>query len=261
MKTPTWKKGMVSYMQFKRYALNTQKQYLSVIAHFVSHHKKSPRDITVDEIRSYLGSMKSITAQKHLTGALRILYTQVLEQPRKAVKIVYPRGEKKLPNVLTHQEVVAGIDRCENLKHKAIVSLLYGCGLRRQELIDLEINQIDGKSKSLKVVNSKGAKDRYLPMSDELLETLRVYFKKYRPAKYLFEGSSGFKYSPSSVSKVVKALFGQKAHPHMLRHTFATQHLIRGTDLKTISSLLGHNSVKTTEIYLHVNNVNAETIF
>jgi site-specific recombinase XerD len=255
MKTYTWKIDMERHMRFRNYAESTRRQYLGAVQRMVSHFKKTPSDISVREIEGYLADMKSVAHQKHATGALRILYAKILNQPRKAVKLVYPRRVQKLPNPLSHDFIVNRLEGIENLKHRAMASLLYACGLRRQELLDLKVSDIDGRRSRLKVVNGKGGKDRYLPLSDKVLDLLRRYFKDYRPNYLLFEGQSGGAYSPSSLAKVVRNAFGKDVHPHQIRHSFATNLLEQGIDSRIIQKMLGHSSIKTTQRYLQVANI------
>lgn len=247
-------------MRFRNYAESTRRQYLGAVQRMVSKFKKSPCDISVKEIEEYLADMKSVAHQKHSTGALRILYAKILNQPRKAVKLVYPRRVQKLPDSLCHDFIVERIDCVENLKHRAMVTLLYACGLRRQELLDLKISHIDGKAMKLKVADGKGGKDRYLPISVPVLELLREYFRAYRPKSYLFEGQKGGAYSAASLAKVVIRAFGDTVHPHQLRHSFATNLLEKGVDSRIIQKLLGHSSIKTTQRYLQVARIEVEPL-
>lgn len=148
-----------------------------------------------------------------------------------------------------------------NIKHKSILVILYSCGLRRSELINLAISDIDSKRMLIKVVNSKGNTDRYVQLAETTLLLLRQYFEKYKPARYLFEGTGGSRYSASSVVSIVKeaslrAGISKVVTPHTLRHSYATHHLEQGTDLRYIQEWLGHKSSKTTEIYTHVSKTN-----
>ena len=143
------------------------------------------------------------------------------------------------------------------MKHKCIVSLLYSAGLRRSELLNLKVTDIDSKRMLIRVEGAKGNKDRMTIWSVRLLEDLRMYFKEYKPKKWLFEGIKGSKYSGESVVKIIKrsaikAKIKRNITPHTLRHSFATHLLENGTDLRYIQSILGHSSSKTTEIYTHV---------
>ena len=152
---------------------------------------------------------------------------------------------------------MAIIEHTNNIKHRCIVSLLYSAGLRRIELLNLKLEDIDSKRMVIKVRSGKGNKDRFTILSEKLLGDLRKYYKEWRPTNFLFEGPGRKAYSPESVSSIVKnaakkANIKKKVTPHMLRHSFATHLLESGTDLRYIQVLLGHRSTKTTEIYTHV---------
>ena len=149
------------------------------------------------------------------------------------------------------------IEVTSNLKHKCIISLLYSAGLRRSELLNLKLSDIDSKRMMISVENAKGGKDRMTILSKSLLEDLRNYYKEYKPQVFLFEGNKKEKYGETSLVKVVKmaakrAKINKRVTPHMLRHSFATHLLEQGVDLRYIQTLLGHNSSKTTEVYTYV---------
>ena len=144
-----------------------------------------------------------------------------------------------------------------NIKHRCILCLLYSAGLRRGELLNLKVTDIDSKRMLIRVDGGKGRKDRFTLLGETMLQDLRRYFVKYRPNEYLFEGAMGGKYSAKSVATIVKraaeyAGIRKRVTPHILRHSFATHLLEQGTDLRYIQSLLGHNSSRTTEIHTHV---------
>jgi len=185
--------------------------------------------------------------------------------PNTYYELERPRKKKTLPIVLSKDEVKRMISTTKNLKHKCIISTLYSAGLRRSELLNLELGDIDSERMVIHIKDAKGNKDRYTLLSATLLEDLRVYFKQYRPKKYLFEGVGGIPYSTSSVSTIVKRAakkvkIAKTVTPHTLRHSFATHLLESGTDLRYIQLLLGHNSTKTTEIYTHVSTTNFNSI-
>jgi len=168
-----------------------------------------------------------------------------------------PKKEWNLPNVLSEKEVWQILSNTENLKHKAILSLIYSAGLRRSELINMKIEDIDSKRMYVIIRQGKGRKDRYSILSEKILELLRRYFKDYRPKKWLFEGQFGEQYSATSVHNILKAAvkksgIRKKVTVHTLRHCFATHLLEHGVDLRYIQELLGHRSPKTTEIYTHI---------
>ena len=151
------------------------------------------------------------------------------------------------------------IECTDNIKHRCIISLLYSSGLRRGEILNLKVNDIDSKRMVIKVNCAKGNKDRVTVLSPSVLSDLRQYYKDYKPKEFLFEGQKGNQYSGASVLKIVSksarnAGINKKVTPHMLRHSFATHLLENGTDIRHIQLLLGHSSTKTTEIYTHVAN-------
>ena len=185
--------------------------------------------------------------------------------PNRFYSIDRPFKETRLPKVLSQEEISNIINATTNIKHKCILSLLYSSGLRRQELLNLRIEDIDSKRMMIKVRQGKGHKDRYTILSQKVLDDLRIYVKEWRPKLYLFEGRPSKQYSAVSVGKILikackKARIDKKVTPHMLRHSFATHLLENGTDLRYIQSLLGHNSSKTTEIYTQVTFANIQNV-
>jgi integrase/recombinase XerD len=177
--------------------------------------------------------------------------------PNRFYEVERPIKKETLPKVISKESVLAMIDTSHNIKHKCIISLLYSAGLRRSELIDLKIEDIDSQRMTIMVKQGKGKKDRLTLLSQRLLLDLRQYFLEYRPKTYLFESPNGGQYSGTSVGKIIdyaakSAKIKQKVTPHMLRHSFATHLLETGTDLRYIQALLGHSSSTTTEIYTHV---------
>lgn len=168
-----------------------------------------------------------------------------------------PRAQKRLPSIFTEQEVTQIIQAVSNLKHKCILMTIYSAGLRLGEVINLRISDIQSKENCIFIRNAKGNKDRYTILSPKLLLLLRQYYIEYRPEFWLFEGASGGQYSKSSVQSIFKkALKKSKITKngtiHTLRHSFATHLLERGLNLRYIQQLLGHESIKTTEIYTHI---------
>jgi integrase/recombinase XerD len=171
-----------------------------------------------------------------------------------------------LPNVLSKEEVKLIITAPTNLKHKTMLSLIYSCGLRCGELLALQPHHIDSKRNIVLLKNSKGKKDRIVPLSPKILELLRDYYKLYKPKKYLFEGQNTRQpYDARSLQQVLKQTLQKTGIKkpvtlHWLRHSYATHLLESGTDLRYIQELLGHNSSKTTEIYTHVSTKNIQQI-
>ncbi len=195
--------------------------------------------------------------QNQLINAIKFYYEHVLKRPRQVYYLERPKKEKRLPGVLSLNEVQCLLGKIRNTKHFAIISLIYSSGLRISELINLKISDIDSNRMHVRVVQSKGKKDRMTLLSEKMLNLLREYFKEYKPKYWLFEGQTGGKYSKSSIQKIfqrakAKAGIRKYATIHTLRHSFATHLLEAGTDLRYIQELLGHGSSKTTEIYTHV---------
>ena len=177
--------------------------------------------------------------------------------PNRFYNIERPRKDKKLPIVLSKDNVKKIIEHTNNIKHRCIVSLLYSAGLRRSELLNLKLSDIDSSRMLVFIKDAKGNKDRYTLLSTNILNDLRLYYKEWKPTTYLFEGQKNEQYSAASVGKIVteaaiKAGIKKRVSPHTLRHSFATHLLESGTDLRYIQLLLGHSSTKTTEIYTHV---------
>ena len=168
-----------------------------------------------------------------------------------------PKKEKTLPVVLSDEEILLILRSVSNLKHKAILMVIYSAGLRISECINLKIKDIDSNRMQIRVEQSKGKKDRYTLLSTKTLLILRDYFKTYRPKEFLFEGQDGGCYSTRSIQNIFrdtveKTKIKKKVSVHSLRHSFATHLLENGTNLRYIQSLLGHSNSKTTEIYTHV---------
>ncbi|MDD4962155.1 MAG: site-specific integrase [Candidatus Marinimicrobia bacterium] len=247
----------------KRYSRNTQKAYLNYFSDYCrSFSARDIDNISKDEINAYILELiesKYISAsqQNQRINAIKFYYEKVLGRERQFYDVYRPKKEKKLPCVLSENEIVALLECVENLKHRTILSLIYSAGLRLSEAINLKIEDIDSGRNLIIIKGGKGKKDRTTILSKTLLELLREYYRKYRPIDYLFRGQNGGKYSAKSVQNIfknalMKAGIQKRATVHTLRHSFATHLLERGTDLRYIQELLGHSSSKTTEIYTHV---------
>lgn len=190
-------------------------------------------------------------------NALKFYFEQVEKRGREFYDIPRPKKPLRLPHILAEEEVVSLVKSTANLKHRALLMTAYGAGLRVSELVGLKITDVDSKRMMLFIEQSKGKKDRVVPLSKLLLETLRLYVKQYRPKAYLFEGEGGGPYSPRSAQEVLKdaklrAGIYKRGSIHSLRHSYATHLLEGGTDIRYIQSFLGHNSLKTTLRYTHV---------
>ncbi len=249
----------------KGYSPNTIRTYKFELSVFLKYFENIDlKTVTKDQIENYLyylitkykmGESKQNTA----INAIKFYYEQVLGMPPEYYDIQRPKRSKVLPNVLSQEEVFRLINAPKNLKHKAILYTIYSCGLRISELINLRIEDIHSEDGYIFIKGAKGKKDRRTLLSENLLQILRTYYKKYKPAYWLFEGQEGGKYSAKSIQAIYRR--AQKASganpwstPHTLRHSFATHLLENGENLRNIQILLGHESSKTTEIYTHVVN-------
>ena len=249
-------------LELKKYANNTVKTYVACFEAFMNYYKNAElMSLNENDIRAYLQKLiqdgKSNSYVNQAVNSIKFYYEIVKEMPNRFYSIERPRSDHNLPKVISKEEVFSIIKHTNNIKHKCIVSLLYSAGLRRSELLNLKITDIDSKRMLIRVTASKGNKDRMTLLSKTVLEDLRIYFKEYKPKKWLFEGVSSKQYAPTSVVKIIKsscykAKILRNVTPHTLRHSFATHLLEAGTDLRYIQTLLGHGSSKTTEIYTHV---------
>ena len=252
----------------QRYSPNTIRNYISAVRNFLEvAEKKFSHPVELDEasIEKYvlwkvqkhkIGS----SYQRMIIASIDKFYTSVFNKQLN-IKYLYPSCKSySLPNYLTTVEVKKLIAGVMNLKHRCIIKLLYGLGLRLSELLNLKLTDIDSKSMIIHIRKSKGNKDRVVMLSNALLDELRVYFINYKPVDFLFEGQSGGMYSAKSVQVIVKnaaskAGIKKQVTPHTLRHSFATHLLESGTDIRFIQQLLGHSSIKTTGIYTHITDV------
>lgn len=250
-------------LETRKYSLNTAKIYIPMFERFINYFPITTKLMELNEqhISTYLQSLvqegKSNSYINQAINAIKFYYEVVLEMPNRFYSVERPYKQETLPKVLCKEKVISMITKTRNIKHQCIISTLYSAGLRRAELLNLKVTDIDSDRMMIRVEQSKGNKDRYTLLSEKLLLQLREYYKAYHPKNYLFEGANGSQYSETSVSQIVKraakkAGITQKVTPHMLRHSFATHLLESGVDLRYIQTLLGHNSSRTTEIYTHV---------
>jgi integrase/recombinase XerD len=260
------------YLLSKRYSPNTIKTYSEALKSFLTFcNTKAIKEISNEDVIAYnndyiLKNKFSSSYQNQIVNAIKLFFKIVKETAIEIDKIHRPKREKVLPNVLSKEEIKAILEVPKNLKHKAMLSMIYSCGLRRSELLNLKPNDIDSKRNVVIIRQSKGKKDRMTPLSPKILTLLRAYYKEYSPKVYLFEGQEkNTQYSARSLEEVLKksitlAKINKPVTLHWLRHSYATHLLESGTDLRYIQELLGHNSSKTTEIYTHVSTKNIQQI-
>lgn len=251
-----------AFLLRRRYSTNTINVYMHYFGEFINYFDLPLHELNEVHIRlfqDYLVNIRKVSnsTQNQAINAIKFYYEQVLQQERKTYYIERPRKERTLPDVLSKEEVGRMISNSNNLKHKCIIALIYSCGLRRSELLNMKIKDLDSSRMMVKIVAAKGKKDRYMSLANSILPMLRLYYKEYKPTTWLFEGQKGTIYSGESVLKVIKqaavrAGIKKRVYPHILRHSFATHNLEQGIDIRYIQVWLGHDSIKTTEKYTHV---------
>jgi integrase/recombinase XerD len=261
-----------NYMNYRRYSENTIKTYSDALEVFFRFFpNKRMESLTIEDIIQFnndyiLRKNLSSSYQNQVINAIKLFYRNRFNKTMEVDFIQRPRREKRLPNVLSKEEVKALLEAPTNLKHRAMLSLIYACGLRRSELLNLTLVDILSNRNLLFIRQSKGKKDRVFPISNKLIDILRDYYKAFKPKTWLFEGQfPNTKYSEKSLENVLKqsltkTKISKKVSLHWLRHSYATHLLENGTDLRYIQELLGHSISRTTEIYTHVSTLNLQQI-
>lgn len=258
------------WLETKRYSESTVTTYSNLIVFFCKYLVKrncselTPMIVSRFNYEFIVQPKKSISYQNQAINAIK-LYFEYSGVSVEIGEIERPKGEKKLPVILSMEEVTRLINSAYNLRHKTLLSLIYSGGFRLSEALNLKLEDIDSDRMLIHIKSAKGRKDRYTLLSKKALLIMREYYRVYTPKVYLFESPNGEQYSPRAVQSVVKiAAFraGITKHisPHSLRHSFATHLLENGTDLRYIQNLLGHNSPKTTMIYTHVSDIAVQKI-
>jgi integrase/recombinase XerD len=257
---------MLEDLQIRNYSPTTVRIYLHAIAEFAAHFGKPPDQLDAEHIRLYqlfLVKEKKVSLPTYIqvVCALRFFYTHTLKRKISIERIPFPRREKKLPLILSRAEVKALLEAPRNLRHRALLAILYGCGLRVAEVAQLKVQDIDPARNVVWVRHGKGRKDRQTLLPAKLLELLRCYWRSQRPSDWLFPGADAAQpISPKAIflacrNAAEKAGISKPVHPHLLRHAFATHLLEAGVNLRTIQILLGHANLETTARYLWVADV------
>lgn len=258
-------------LQIQRYAFNTIKSYKACITKFLLDFEKYKlNEIQEQNIENYINHLiknekLSASYQKQMLGAISKFF-QLVHQRNLNLAYLYPKRKTyNLPKFISKKEVVQILKVVTNKKHLCIIKLLYGGGLRLNELLNLKVASIDSNNMLIHIRQSKGNKDRTVMLSENLLKDLRLYFKAYQPKTFLFEGQEKLQYSATSVQVIVKkaakkAGIKKRVTPHILLHSFATHLIEDGTDIRYVQELLGHNSIKTTQIYTHITDISKSTI-
>lgn len=262
----------IDYLKSIRYAKSTIETYSDAVKIFFrffsdrSIDSFEANDITFFNNEYILKYGYSASYQNQVVNAVKLFFKVVENTKMEIEAIERPRREHRLPNVLSKEEVKLILQSLDNKKHVAMLSLIYACGLRRSELLNLTLKDIHSERNLLMINQSKGKKDRVVPISDKLISLLRAYYLEHKPKKWLFEGQLPLsQYSERSLELVLKksvtlAKIKKPVTLHWLRHSYATHLMESGTDLRYIQELLGHKSSKTTEIYTHVSTKSIQQI-
>ena len=260
------RKIMLEELERRNYSQATIRHYLSFVERFARHFGKSPDKLGPDHLRSYqaylLKERKLCPGTvEHHVAALRFFFVRTLHRHEFRQFLPYPKVRKKLPKILSQEEVTRLIDASSSLFERTLLMVLYGTGMRRSEVARLKLADIDSQRMVLHVVNGKGGKDRDLPLSPTLLETLRAHWRWLKPKTYLFPSRLHRDCEQPITDKIVwrvcteaakRAGLRKRVTPHLVRHSWATHLLEAGTDLRTIQLLLGHEDLEVTARYLHL---------
>jgi integrase/recombinase XerD len=258
-------------MQIRNYSERSIQSYIHCLSRMSVYFNCSPDLLSIEQVKSYLHycvteKQDSTSTLNQIISAVRILFVDVLQRPWEPLKIKRPRREKKLPVVFSKQEILTFLMAIKNVKHKAIFVTAYSSGLRVSEVRLLKPSDIDSDRMQIRVDRGKGKKDRFTLLSAKNLEVLRQYYQRFRPQTYLFEGYHlGEPISQRTIQNVftkslIKAGITKAVSFHSLRHSFATHLLEQGTNLRLIQQLLGHNSLRTTSVYLHLSCFNPKDV-
>jgi len=249
-------------LRIRGYSANTRACYLRGVRNFVRHFMRPPDQLTPEHIRRY---QLHLTRDRHVSWtyfnqivcALRFFYRQVLKTDWAVEQIPYQRTGRKLPEILSPEEVAALLRATPNLKHRALLMTMYAGGLRVSEVTHLRVTDIDGQRMVIRIEQGKGRKDRYVMLSPHLRRVLQAYWRVRRPRTLLFPGPTGQPLTRESVNRFFhqaqrRAQITKHVSPYSLRHACATHLLERGTNIRAIQTLLGHRSLRTTQQYTHV---------
>jgi site-specific recombinase XerD len=260
---------MINRMKVEEKSEQTIKSYVRAVERLVRFHDLiHPRDLDIDEVLDFLVSLKekdqiNWRTNKMYVAGLRYYWVHMLDDDEFADRIPYPKEQPSLPKILSRDELSRLFDSCNNAKHRIIFRLIYSSGLRRSELLNLKIHDIetsDGKCR-IRIIKGKGKKDRYTVLSTAVLLELRSYFLAYKPKVYLFNGrKKGHRLSEGAIRHAIedarkKSGITREVTMHVLRHCFATHALEHGMNIKRLQILMGHTSLQTTLIYLQVSEV------
>lgn len=258
MKTSEHKQTFIQEMRRRRYRENSINNYSSCIDVFLSSSTKDhPKNINEQEIKHFLSNCIRANTQRNYQSAIKLFYEICLNQKSKFKNIPYCKPEKRLPIILSVEEIQKMFDVCQNKKHKLILALLYSCSLRVSEIINLKWENVDRSRMVIYILDAKGGKDRQVGLNDTLLKLMEEYYRAYGTKLFIFGGQFSEQYSQTSVLQVVKQLalkagIEKRAYTHLIRHCSASHMVENCIDIHLIQKLLGHSNVKTTMMYTHI---------
>lgn len=260
MNTGNYTKKLSDWMEYKKYSPESIKNYVSCIGKFLAHFENEatkPSEISAEKIKLFLMQFQEPNTHKSYLCAIKLFYSKIGNQPDKLDRVEYPKQSKKLPIVLSPDEIQKMFDACKNLKHRVILAMLYSVGLRVSELINLQWQHIDRSRMIINVIQAKGKKDRQVPLAAMIIPLLEQYYFQYKAKQYVLNGQTEPQYTARSVGEVVKQLakaagIKKRVYTHLIRHCTFTHMVESGTDINLIQKVAGHSNVKTTNIYLHI---------
>src|SRR5215467_6900922 len=269
------RKRMLEELQRRNYSPSTIRAYLNAVEEFARYFGKSPDKLDQEQLRQY--QLHLLHERKLTVGtivgriaALRFFFVRVLRRPYRQIDLIYPKRPERLPSVLSQDEVARLIESANNLLDYTMLMTLYATGIRRAELCRLKVEDIDSHRMVVHIRQGKGNRDRDVPLTPKLLETLREYWRWMKPKTYLFPGMvNNWRADKPLTPKCVwlaiqnaakRAGIRKRVSPHTMRHSFATHLLENGTDLRTIQMLLGHSDLRATSIYLHLSRLHLQAV-
>ena len=261
------RQAMLDELQRRNYATTTIESYLRVVEQFARYFHRAPDRLTLTHLRTYQAyllrdrKLAPRTVRLHV-AAIRFFFVKTLKRRYSLDDTPYPKAPRRLPKILSVEDVTQLINAAHSLSHRTMLMVLYSTGMRNAELRQLQVADIDSRRMLIHIQRGKGGHDRYVPLSATLLATLRAYYRWMRPKTWLFPGTvAGWRADTPITPKVLweacvvaaqRAGLRKRVSPHLLRHSYATHLLEAGADLRTIQLLLGHVSLRHTILYLHL---------
>jgi site-specific recombinase XerD len=250
-------KDFKELMFLRNMSQKTTDSYVSNLKMVSQFIRKELNEITEHDIRKYLLSKKHLSSSSRMAviNAFKAFYKLVMGRGFDHAILPRPKVEQKQPDILSTDEISMMLKRCANIKHKAIIALMYSCALRVGEVVNLKVKDIDSSNQKINIKNGKGKIDRVVMLDEKLLYVLREYYQVYKTKEYLFEGNKGGKYSDRSIQSIIKKTvkacgIEKNISSHSMRHSCLTQLVKDGVDLRSVQKLAGHKNINTTAGYI-----------